>query len=51
VDFDMMVGSHAIELLHIVIDHGMVMVLYVSAGESFSDWDVQESDLHVLPLQ
>jgi hypothetical protein len=37
VNFDRVVGSYTIKLLHLVINYGIVMVLYVSADDSLSD--------------
>ena len=41
-DVDVMVRSNAIEVLHLVADHGMVMVLCKLAGHLFSDFHIQK---------
>ena len=43
VDVDVMVRFNAIEILHLIADHGMVMVLCTSVDHLFSDFHIQKS--------
>ena len=51
VDFDMMVRFNTIGVLHLVADHGMVMVLCTSVDCLFSDLQVHNSCFGNFPLQ
>jgi len=42
VDINVMVRSNAVEVLHLVADHGMVMVLCTSVDYLFSDFHIQK---------
>jgi len=46
-----MARSNAIEVLHLVADHGKVTILCISADHLFSDLHVQKSYLGGLPFQ